>query len=80
MSGECGCKNVDGANSAFSNWIEIVVMWRAGSGMKRRIRPEFVEIDRLKLDASAGGAHRAAAMGGGGTWEAAEVWWEGGGA
>ena len=29
LSGECGCKNVDGANSAFSNWIEIVVMWRA---------------------------------------------------
>ena len=49
LPGECGCKNVDGANSAFSNWIEIVVMWRVGSGMKRRIRPEFVEIDRLKL-------------------------------
>ena len=49
LSGECCCKDVDGANSAFGNWIEIMVMRRAGSRMKRRIRPEFVKIDRLKL-------------------------------
>ena len=49
MSGECGCKDVDGANSAFGNGVEIMVMRRAGSRVKRRIRPEFVEIDRLKL-------------------------------